>query len=53
MIINKWNIISRHSFMATREGLFISGWIKSNGEEEIEILWLKGKTETFASLHPL
>jgi len=39
--------------METREGPHISRWIKSNGEEEIEILWLKGKMENFTSLHPL
>jgi len=39
--------------MATREGPHISRWIKSNGEEEIEILRLKGKTKNFTSLHPL
>jgi hypothetical protein len=39
--------------MATREGLLTSEWIKSNGEEEIKIFWLKGKAENFASLHPL
>ena len=26
---------------------------QSNGEKQIEILWLKGKAENFASLHPL
>jgi len=26
---------------------------QSNDEKQIEILWLKGKAENFASLHPL
>ena len=39
--------------MATGKGPHISEWIKSNGEDEIEILQLKGKAENFASLHPL
>ena len=53
MIINKINIISRPFFMAMREGPHISEWIKSNGKEEIKILWLKSKRKNFASLHPL
>ena len=39
--------------MATGEGPHTLEWIKSNGEEETKILWLKGKTENFASLYPL
>ena len=39
--------------MATGEGPHTSEWIKSNGEEETEILRLKGKAENFTSLHPL
>jgi hypothetical protein len=39
--------------MEIGEGPYTSEWIKSNGEEETEILRLKGKSENFASLHPL
>lgn len=39
--------------MATGEGFHMSEWIKSNGEEETEMLQLKGKAENFASLHLL
>ena len=39
--------------MAIEEGPHTSEWIKSKGEEETEILQLKGKAENFASLHPL
>jgi hypothetical protein len=39
--------------MKTRNDPHISEWIKSNGEEETEILWLKSKANFFASLHPL
>jgi hypothetical protein len=39
--------------MQTGEGPHISEWIKSNGENEIKILRLKGKAENFASLHIL
>ena len=53
MIINKINIILRPSFMETRKGPYTSEWIKSNGEEKIEILQLKSKAKIFVSLHPL
>jgi len=39
--------------MATWEGPHTLEWIKSNGEEEAKILWLKGKTKKIVSLHPL
>ena len=39
--------------MPIGEGPHTSKWIKSNGEEEIEILRLKVKAENFANLHPL
>jgi len=39
--------------MTTGEGPLTSEWIKSNEEEEIKIFRLKGKSENFASLHPL
>ena len=39
--------------MAIGEGPHTSEWIKSNGEEETEILRLKGKAKNFVSLHPL
>jgi hypothetical protein len=39
--------------VVTGEGPYISEWIKLNGEEETEILRLKGKVENFTSLHPL
>jgi hypothetical protein len=39
--------------VATGEGPYTSKWIKLNGEEEAEILRLKGKVRNFTSLHPL
>jgi uncharacterized protein YigE (DUF2233 family) len=39
--------------MTIKEGPYTLEWIKSNGKEEIKILWLKGKGKNFASLHPL
>jgi hypothetical protein len=39
--------------VATGEGPHTLEWIKSNGEEETKILWLKGKAGNFISLHPL
>jgi len=39
--------------MEIGKGPYTSEWIKSNGEEETKILRLKGKSENFASLHPL
>ena len=39
--------------MAIGEGIHTSEWIKSKGEEETEIIQLKGKAENFTSLHPL
>jgi len=53
MIINKINIILIPSFIAIEEGPHTSEWIKSNREEEIEILRLKGKVKNFPSLHLL
>jgi len=53
MIINKRDIILRPSFCGNRRRSHTLEWIKSNGEEETEIFWLKGKAENFTSLHPL
>jgi len=39
--------------VVTGEGPHTSEWIKSIGEEEIEILRLKGKANNFVSLYPL
>jgi hypothetical protein len=39
--------------VAIEEDPRISEYIKSNGEEETEILRLKGKAKIFASLHQL
>ena len=39
--------------MAIGEGPHTLEWIKSKGEEETKILWLKGKTENFINLHSL
>jgi len=55
MIINKRDIISRPFFCGNRRRspYIRMNRIKSNGEDETEILRLKGKAENFASLHPL
>jgi len=53
MITNKRNIISRLFFCRNKKR---SSYIKVNQinrKEEIETLRLKGKMESFASLHPL
>lgn len=53
IIINKKDIILKPSLLTIGEGLHTSKWIKSNGEKETKILWLKGKIENFTSLNPL
>jgi hypothetical protein len=37
--------------MTIEEDPYTLEWIKSNGEEETKILWLKGKVKNFASLY--